>query len=600
MDISEELRNALKHPQAARIIKSKPRLLEEIHDSIGGEYSLVEKVWMLKNGRSSPPSCLNGSAYKWVDGSVGYRFCGRPSVCACAKENHSKKISQAKQNMSSEDIKRANERRRNTVMSRYGVEHISQDAQFRERVEATSLAKYGKKTNLLNEEVIERIKSTNVTRYGSEVPSKNEMVARKISATHAANGGTFLSRRDEFALRMKERHGVEHALQKPEFLEKRNRTTEQRWGSSNHMQNPEVLARLRETNNRRFGVPHNKQIGYSENDLRLVSDLDFFKSEYARLGVDGLLVHYGVSRAVIRNHLVESGIDYDRGMTSSEQIVFNTLRAIYDGPIEFRCRSLISPLEVDFYLPEMKLAVEVCGLYWHSEGRGKTRTYHRNKMVKCAEKDVRLITIFDDELSDVALVQKKLSHILGKSQRICSARQTQIREISVEAARDFLSKNHIQGYCRSRIKLGAYYGDELVAVMTFGNARVSLGSSRGWELIRMASVGSIPGIASKLFRYFVRNYDPDEIVSYCDLRWGTGSVYRELGMEYSHASAPGYWYLDSRFQTRFHRYIYTKGRLVREGHDRSLSEWQIMRSNGFDRIWDCGHGVWKWIKKEYK
>jgi hypothetical protein len=31
--------------------------------------------------------------------------------------------------------------------------------------------------------------------------------------------------------------------------------------------------------------------------------------------------------------------------------------------------------------------------------------------------------------------------------------------------------------------------------------------------------------------------------------------------------------------------------------DESLSEWENMKANGFDRIWDCGHSKWIFIDK---
>jgi len=61
-------------------------------------------------------------------------------------------------------------------------------------------------------------------------------------------------------------------------------------------------------------------------------------------------------------------------------------------------RSLISPYELDIIIPAKKVAIEYCGLYWHSELAGKDRNYHLYKLKACKEKGYRLITIFEDEL----------------------------------------------------------------------------------------------------------------------------------------------------------------------------------------------------------
>jgi hypothetical protein len=60
-------------------------------------------------------------------------------------------------------------------------------------------------------------------------------------------------------------------------------------------------------------------------------------------------------------------------------------------------KTLIKPLELDIYLPDLEIAIEYCGLYWHSEERGKDSEYHLNKFNKCKELGIHLITIFEDE-----------------------------------------------------------------------------------------------------------------------------------------------------------------------------------------------------------
>lgn len=50
---------------------------------------------------------------------------------------------------------------------------------------------------------------------------------------------------------------------------------------------------------------------------------------------------------------------------------------------------------------------------------------------------------------------------------------------------------------------------------------------------------------------------------------------------------PGYWYTRD-YARREHRFGHTKANLIRAGHDENLSEWEIMQSLGYDRIWDCG------------
>jgi very-short-patch-repair endonuclease len=82
----------------------------------------------------------------------------------------------------------------------------------------------------------------------------------------------------------------------------------------------------------------------------------------------------------------------------SEKNVFSFVSSIYGGCILENTRSVIPPYEVDIYLPDLNLAIEYCGLYWHSEKAGKDKQYHQKKFLMCREKGIRLVTIFEDEL----------------------------------------------------------------------------------------------------------------------------------------------------------------------------------------------------------
>jgi len=57
--------------------------------------------------------------------------------------------------------------------------------------------------------------------------------------------------------------------------------------------------------------------------------------------------------------------------------------------------------------------------------------------------------------------------------------------------------------------------------MTFGSLRRALGQKEKenyYELLRFVSNTNVLGGASKLFSYFVKNYNPTNIISYADRR----------------------------------------------------------------------------------
>lgn len=263
-------------------------------------------------------------------------------------------------------------------------------------------------------------------------------------------------------------------------------------------------------------------------------------------------------------------------------------------------RSLIAPFELDIVIPEKKLAIEYCGLYWHSELSGKDKNYHLNKLQKCNEIGYRLITIFEDEyLFKKDIVINRLKHILNLSEaKVIHARKCKIKEIDATIKDEFINKFHIQGSDRSIIKLGAYYQDKLVSVMTFGKGNIAKGAKyedNVYELNRFCLDYNykVSGIANRFISYFKNKYEFNEIYTYSDKRWSDGDLYQKLGFEYLHDSVPNYWYIIDN--NRIHRYNFRKSELNKklENFNPELSEWNNMVKNGFDRIWDCGNVKWR-------
>jgi len=261
-------------------------------------------------------------------------------------------------------------------------------------------------------------------------------------------------------------------------------------------------------------------------------------------------------------------------------------------------RELIGPLELDIVIPSKKTAIEYCGLFWHSEAQGKNKYYHLDKLEQCNKAGYNLITIFEDEwYNKSSIVLSRLFYKLGISdaERI-HARKCKICEIPAKIKNEFLDQHHIQGKDSASIKLGAFYEDKLVSVMTFGKPNLSRKSKHEWELNRFVSHSDyiIPGIASKLFMYFVRNWRPDNIITYSDRRWSGDAFYTKLGFRKSHNSNPNYWYIVDN--NRLHRYNFRKSVLKKklEFFDADKTEVQNMYDNNFTRIFDCGNTVWVW------
>jgi very-short-patch-repair endonuclease len=270
-------------------------------------------------------------------------------------------------------------------------------------------------------------------------------------------------------------------------------------------------------------------------------------------------------------------------------------------------RTTIKPLELDFYLPDHKIAIEFDGTYYHSENTGgKSKDYHLDKTKKCEDLGIRLIHVFEPEYIDTPkLLWSKLKNILGMTKYKIYARKCMVKPIDKKTKKEFINKYHIQGDVKSCIELGLFYKNRLVQVMTFSKGRVVMGQRNvpdKYELARMCSINNfnVVGGASKLLKFFERNYTPKKLISYADKRWsGYSNVYSKMGFSLSHESKPNYWYFLQNKNYRFwHRYMFAKHTLQKRlsNFDPSLTEWENMKNNGYDRIWDCGNYV---FVKEY-
>lgn len=257
---------------------------------------------------------------------------------------------------------------------------------------------------------------------------------------------------------------------------------------------------------------------------------------------------------------------------------------------------IIEPLELDIYIPTRKIAIEYCGLYWHSDLAGKHKFYHRFKLDACRKLGIRLITIFEDEwLTKRGIVENMLRNALGENQTRIDARACTVEELDSATANAFMATHHVGGRGSSSVRYGLRHAGTLVSVMTFRKGEISR-KQTGWEINRFASLGgtNVRGAASRLFTAFLRAQSPDTVTSYADLRWGTGAVYGSIGFVHQGLTIPNYWYFRPNELQRHHRYGLRKTTSDPAG----MTEWQARQAQGWNRIFDCGHAKWVWVARQ--
>ena len=276
-----------------------------------------------------------------------------------------------------------------------------------------------------------------------------------------------------------------------------------------------------------------------------------------------------------------SYIRHDNSISEGEESLYTFIQSIYKGPILRHDRTLISPKELDIYLPDLKLAFEFNGLYWHSIAWLKDKRYHELKSKACEDKGVRLIHIYEDEWKskDKSEIIKSLIKIaLKSSSKRIYARQCQVRKISNKEAKRFNDLNHLQRHRNAQITYGLYYNDILVQLMSFSYDK----RKDWWEIIRgcPGSNNVVVGGVSKLFKHFIKENNVTKVFSYCDFNKFDGRGYEAIGMKFIGYTGPD------------KKYILNDRLVNRNPYKRKLYD---VCCDGV--VWGAGSKKYLWVKE---
>lgn len=272
--------------------------------------------------------------------------------------------------------------------------------------------------------------------------------------------------------------------------------------------------------------------------------------------------------------------------------------------------TIIAPQHVDFYIPDHNLAIEFNGLYYHSS-KFKSNNYHYKKWKACHAKNIRLLHINEDEwIARPEAIKSKILNLCGLSERGVGARKLIIHAISNKEAMNFCKLNHIQGSpqgCKSCY--GAFDGDEMVAVMTFGLIRSPRTEHKKedqepkTELSRFCTNGKIyAGLFSKMFKYAVNEQGFFEVFTFADRRYSMGGLYEKTGFIIDGIHKNDYRYVKDL--KTYSKQCFTKSNIMKKFGERiierfpdapnNVTEFEMTEYLGIHRIYDCGKMRFVW------
>jgi len=321
-----------------------------------------------------------------------------------------------------------------------------------------------------------------------------------------------------------------------------------------------------------------------------------------RQTVDQIAQTIGSSPATISRWLNYHSIEtndsnsYDRKTvrtSKGHQEIVQFINSVVQTKVVLNNRSILGNKELDIFLPELNVAIEYNGVFYHTfqpqqstESSRKGRNYHLNKTTDCETRGIRLIHIFSDDWTYRKEIWKSiLTSVLNGPVGVSYARKLTIAIPSKTEKKIFLNENHLQGNDKSQIYYGLYDNNEMVCLMTFCRSRYN--KHYMWELSRfcVCKYHRCVGGFSKLLKHFQRNYE-GSIISYADYSRSQGNVYLKNGFKLIKRNRPSYSYINtSKNGKRMHRSNFTKARL-KIGAE--VTETKYMYDQGYRQIFDCG------------
>jgi hypothetical protein len=264
---------------------------------------------------------------------------------------------------------------------------------------------------------------------------------------------------------------------------------------------------------------------------------------------------------------------------------------------------VLNKKHIDIYIPDRKFGVELHGLNWHTVATRGTE-YHRNKWEIAESLGIQLVQVFEDEWADKPdIVRRRLAAMLGVGQKL-DARKCELVVLESSEGRGFLDSHHLQGAGIAALYYGLKHDGQLVAVASFGKSRT--GAMTGamvegeWEVVRYASIGRVRGGFGRLFSAFLKDVSPLQVISYCDLRYGNGSVYAATGFKLRDITPPDYWWVPNGKVVRISRYATQKHKIPKHPvlskfYAPGKTEAQVCADAGWEKIYGVGHQKWLWL-----
>lgn len=501
----------------------------------------------------------------------------------------------------SSKLKETQDKKRKTNNERYGVDCVFQSDTIKNKIKKKLIEEYGVENPGQGAEIRQKVEQTNLNHLGVRNPMMNENVKSKVKKTNLQRYGSECVLASEaihqkVAETNKKNLGVEYPFQSKEIQNKIHGIIKEKYGVAHPIQNPDVFDKMKETCKKRYGgftmenEDLKKQV-YETNEKVWGTKYPSQTDEVKRRISETCKERYGVNWPCQK---VEPS-DYNRISKINQEFS----RLLDENNIPYEMEYPLENYSYDFRikLGKGRTFIEIDPSITHNSlfsvfdknSRGLDKEYHQRKSQFAKELGFHCIHVFDwDDWNSIIDVIKAKESIY--------ARKCMVQEIDNRTCNLFEDKYHLQGKCNKQTyRYGLYYRGELVEVMTFGKPRYN--KQYEYEVLRLctSSKYKVIGGASKLFHHFITQMNPSSIISYCDKAKFSGYVYEAIGMAHIRDTQP------SEIWSRGKEKVTTRLLLAR-GYDqlfnahygKGTDNRELMKNDGWLPVFDCGQSVYEW------
>lgn len=425
---------------------------------------------------------------------------------------------------------------KNTNLKRYGVTSTFKLESTKEKSRKTCEAKYGVSNPYLIKEIAKKAHSKE-----AEIKRISTMLERYGAKTKAPS----------FKDIVLKKYGVENISQTKEWKDKNS--------GKNHYMNSEKG---------RKEHPWFKEKSKEEKEI--------IKEKTRKTNLEKYGVPYCCMRPEARKSKTISSIN-------------KKWNEIIKGELEFP----IAEESVSYDIKKNNTLIEINPTYSHNinecpwfSNKIIDKNYHLKKTEIANKHGYSCFHIFDwDD-------KEKIKNYFSEKTRL-EARKLEYRGVDIKESNLFLDKYHFQNHCRgSKYRLGLFYNDELVQLMTFGKPRYN--KNYDWELLRLCSNPryTIIGGTQKLWKHRPKG----TIISYCDISKFDGKIYDNLGFKLIRQIKPTCcWSKGSKMISN--NLLYQKGFdiLFKTNYGKGTSNKELMLNDGWRQVYNCGQKVFEFI-----